>query len=94
MIRTLPKTCLSVRTASVKPARVFGVRENANIPPFLNCFNLNKIIMKEFFNVMFEDMKQDGFTKKEIVIYGVVVPLAFIATLGIVGWIEQMLAML
>ena len=43
---------------------------------------------------MFEDMKQDGFTKKEIVIYGVVVPLAFIATLGIAGWIEQMLAML
>ena len=43
---------------------------------------------------MFEDMKQEGFTKKEVVIYGVVVPLAFIATLGIAGWIEQMLAML
>ena len=50
--------------------------------------------MKEFFNIMFEDMKQDGFTKKEVVIYGVVVPLAFIAALGIAGWIEQMLAML
>lgn len=50
--------------------------------------------MKEFFNIMFEDMKQEGFTKKEVVIYGVVVPLAFIATLGIVGWIEQMLAKL
>lgn len=48
--------------------------------------------MKEFFNIMFEDMKQEGFTKKEIVIYGVVVPLTFIATLGIAGWIEQMLA--
>lgn len=90
MIRTLPKTCLSVRTASVKPARVFDVRENANIPPLF--FNLNKIIMKEFFNIMFEDMKQEGFTKKEIVIYGVVVPVAFIAALGIAGWIEQMLA--
>lgn len=50
--------------------------------------------MKEFFNVMFEDLKQEGFTKKEVVIYAVVVPLAFIATLGIAGWIEQMLAML
>jgi hypothetical protein len=48
--------------------------------------------MKEFFNIMFEDMKQEGFTKKEIVIYGVVVPLAFIAALGIAGWIEQVLA--
>ena len=48
--------------------------------------------MKEFFNIMFEDMKQEGFTKKEVVIYGVVVPLAFIATLGIAGWIEHMLA--
>ena len=65
------------------------------ILPFFNWLNnLNKIIMKEFFNVMFEDMKQEGFTKKEVVIYGVVVPLAFIATLGIAGWIEQMLAML
>ena len=62
-------------------------------PPLFYCFNnLNKIIMKEFFNIMFEDMKQEGFTKKEVVIYGVVVPLAFIATLGIAGWIEQMLA--
>lgn len=43
---------------------------------------------------MFEDMKQEGFNKKEVVIYGVVVPLAFIATLGIAGWIEQMLAKL
>ena len=43
---------------------------------------------------MFEDMKQEGFTKKEVVIYGVVVPVAFIVTLGIVGWIEQMFAML
>ena len=50
--------------------------------------------MKDFFNIMFEDMKQEGFTKKEVVIYGVVVPLALIATLGIVGWIEQMLAKL
>ena len=50
--------------------------------------------MKEFFNIMFEDMKQEGFTKKEFVIYGVVVPVAFIATLGIAGWIEQMLAKL
>lgn len=48
--------------------------------------------MKEFFNIMFEDLKQEGFSKKEVVIYGVVVPLAFIATLGIVGWIEHMLA--
>ena len=50
--------------------------------------------MKEFFNIMFEDMKQEGFTKKEVMIYGVVVPLAFIATIGIAGWIEQMLAKL
>ena len=50
--------------------------------------------MKEFFNIMFEDMKQEGFTKKEVVIYGVIVPLAFIATLGIAGWIEQMIAKL
>ena len=48
--------------------------------------------MKEFFNVMFEDMKQEGFTKKEVVIYGVVVPVVIILIIGMAGWIEQMLA--
>lgn len=48
--------------------------------------------MKEFFNIMFEDMKQEGFTKKEVVIYGVVVPLACILVIGIAGWIECALA--
>lgn len=48
--------------------------------------------MKEFFNVMFEDLKQEGFTKKEVVIYGVVVPLTCILVIGIAGWIECALA--
>ena len=48
--------------------------------------------MKEFFNVMFEDLKQEGFTKKEVVIYGVVVPLVSILIIGIAGWIECALA--
>lgn len=48
--------------------------------------------MKEFFNVMFEDMKQEGFTKKEVVIYGIVVPLVSILIIGIAGWIECALA--
>lgn len=50
--------------------------------------------MKEFFNVMFEDLKQEGFSKKEVLIYGVVLPLASIMVIGIAGWIEQMLAKL
>ncbi len=48
--------------------------------------------MKDFFNVMFEDLKQEGFTKKEVVIYGVVVPLVSILIIGIAGWIECALA--
>lgn len=43
---------------------------------------------------MFEDLKQEGFTKKEVIIYGVIVPVTFIATIGIAGWIELMLAKL
>jgi hypothetical protein len=50
--------------------------------------------MKEFFDIMLQDLKKEGFTKKEVLIYGVVVPLAFIAALGIAGWIEQVLAKL
>ena len=48
--------------------------------------------MKEFFNIMFEDLKQEGFTKKEVLIYGVVVPVACIVVIGIAGWIECALA--
>lgn len=48
--------------------------------------------MKEFFNVMFEDLKQEGFSKKEVLIYGVVLPLASIMVIGIAGWIECALA--
>lgn len=50
------------------------------------------IIMKEFFDIMLQDLKKEGFTKKEVLIYGVVVPLAFILTFGVAGWIEQVLA--
>ncbi len=48
--------------------------------------------MKDFFNIMFEDLKQEGFSKKEVVIYGVVVPVVGILVIGIAGWIEQILA--
>ena len=48
--------------------------------------------MKEFFNIMFEDLKQEGFSKKEVVIYAVVVPVACILVIGIAGWIECALA--
>jgi hypothetical protein len=48
--------------------------------------------MKEFFDIMLQDLKKEGFSKKEVLIYGVVVPLAFILTVGIAGWIEQVLA--
>ena len=41
---------------------------------------------------MFEDLKQEGFTKKEVLIYGVVLPLASIIVIGIGWWLEFQLA--
>lgn len=48
--------------------------------------------MKELINIIFEDIKTENFSKKEIIIYGVILPLSLILIVGIVGWIETLLS--
>ena len=39
--------------------------------------------MKEFFEIFEKDIKSDNFTRKEIVIYGIIAPLALVAVCGL-----------
>ena len=45
--------------------------------------------MKYFFErLMTDDETGQRFTTKEVVVYGIVVPVMFVLIMGIAGWIE------
>lgn len=44
--------------------------------------------MKKFFKLMSKDIEDEHFTKKELVVYGVILSLVLVAIMGIAGWIE------
>lgn len=41
--------------------------------------------MKEFFEIMGKDIMSDNFTRREYVIYGIVVPLVLVLVMGLAG---------
>lgn len=41
--------------------------------------------MKEFFEIMGKDIMSENFTRREYVIYGIVVPLVLVLLCGLVG---------
>lgn len=45
--------------------------------------------MKELINLIREDFRKEGFTRKDFIKYGIIYPLAFLLLLGIVGHFEQ-----
>ena len=45
--------------------------------------------MKQFFEIMMKDIQREGFSLKECLVYGVVVPIVMIALMGIAGWMDS-----
>lgn len=45
--------------------------------------------IKDIINLIREDFRSEGFTRKDFIKYGIIYPLAFILLLGIVGHFEQ-----
>ena len=45
--------------------------------------------MKEFLEIMEKDFLKEGFTKREWMIYGVILPVAFVAGCVIAEWISS-----
>lgn len=45
--------------------------------------------MKELFKVFAKDIEKENFTKKEVIIFGVIAPLAFVLVFGFAGWLMK-----
>ena len=45
--------------------------------------------MKEFIKVFEKDIKSENFSNKEIVIYGIIAPLALILVCGLAEWLSK-----
>ena len=46
--------------------------------------------MKEFLKIMGMDILSENFTRKQMVVYGFIVPVVFIALMAIAGWMDQL----
>lgn len=45
--------------------------------------------MKEFLEIMGMDILAENFSRKQMVVYGVIVPIVFIALMAIAGWMDS-----
>lgn len=45
--------------------------------------------MKELFKVFAKDIESEKFTKREIIIFAVVVPVVFVLVLGFLDWLMK-----
>ena len=46
--------------------------------------------MKKFWEIMSDDYREENFTLKEKLLYGLAVPAGMIAIIGIAGWLETL----
>lgn len=45
--------------------------------------------MRDFYeNLMTDDESVQKFTKKEVIVYGIIVPVVMVVIMGIAGWLE------
>ena len=47
-------------------------------------------IMEKFMKMMEKDFQKEDFTKKEMVVYGIIVPVVLIAIMAFAGWLESL----
>ena len=45
--------------------------------------------MKELIKVFEKDIKSENFTRKEIIIYGIIAPIALILASGLAEWLSK-----
>lgn len=46
--------------------------------------------MEKLFEIMEKDFRKEDFTKKEMVVYGIIVPLALVVIMSLAGWLESL----
>ena len=43
--------------------------------------------MRQLLDILSKDIENENFTKKEVIIFGIFVPLAFVLVCGFAGWL-------
>lgn len=44
--------------------------------------------MREFLDIMAKDIEKENFSRRELLIYGVVAPVSLLVIMAIAGWME------
>lgn len=45
--------------------------------------------MERLFEIMEKDFRKEDFTKKEMLVYGIIIPLAMVVIMSLAGWLES-----
>jgi hypothetical protein len=46
--------------------------------------------MKEFLRIMGKDIKDENFTKREYIVYGILTPIVLVGIMALAGWLETL----
>ena len=46
--------------------------------------------MKELIEILTKDIKDENFSKREYIVYGILTPIVLVALMAIAGWLETM----
>lgn len=46
--------------------------------------------MKEMIEILLKDIKDENFSKREYIVYGILTPIVLVALMAIAGWLETM----
>lgn len=46
--------------------------------------------MKELIEILLKDIKDENFSKREYIVYGILTPLVLVAIMALAGWLETM----
>lgn len=46
--------------------------------------------MKELIEIMMKDIKDEHFTRKEYIVYGILTPIVLIGIMAFTGWLETL----
>lgn len=46
--------------------------------------------MKELIEIMLKDIKDEDFSKREYIVYGILTPIVLVGIMALAGWLETM----
>jgi hypothetical protein len=46
--------------------------------------------MKELIEILLKDIKDENFSKREYIVYGILTPIVLVGIMALAGWLETM----